>query len=451
MSKMLFVTAALLAPGFAYAGDPSADLSVQVVPAASTQANFTVTWGTTYQTIDGFGASDSGMSGWNEIGIDPKGWDMLYCVNATDPGCSAPGIGLTFLRRQINIGQTPGSQFFYNAQQVANRGGTIWATPWYVNPDPSTYSASAQSEADFISAHASNGVTVYGVTPQNEPVCGCNGGVVWGTGQTIAYIDVLAPKIHALGAKVIAAEDYSYDNAYINAIKGDSTANSLVDIFSWHQYAGAYTSGDTTRHGWETEMSTFNDAFDPSLSYALNNDAQWIWNVIVNGSMHAWHRWYAVTPYNYGNATVNNLGLLGDGNGTYAASDVNPTKRYYVVGNFSRFVRPGWVRIDVSGSLSGIYGVTAFKNPTTGAFAIIAINNSGSDIQNISFSLSGGNISGSITPYVTSGTALGSLGTDGNLSAGSASSNVPSSISVNGNAFTSTVPYGVTTFVGQTR
>jgi hypothetical protein len=121
MSKMLFVTA-LLAPGFAYAGDPSADLSVQVVPAAGTQANFTVTWGTTYQTIDGFGASDAGMSGWNEIGIDPKGWDMLYCVNATDPGCSAPGIGLTFLRRQINIGQTPGSQFFYNAQQVAKGG-----------------------------------------------------------------------------------------------------------------------------------------------------------------------------------------------------------------------------------------------------------------------------------------------------------------------------------------
>jgi glucuronoarabinoxylan endo-1,4-beta-xylanase len=262
---------------------------------------------------------------------------------------------------------------------------------------------------------------------------------------------VLAPKIHALGAKVIAAEQCCGGD-YIDPIKGDGTANGSVDIFSWHQYSGQYSSGDTTRHGWETEMSSFNEAFDPSLNNALNEVTHWIWNVIVNGSMHAWHYWEAVTPYNYGNPpTVNNLGLLGDGNGSYAASDVNPTKRYYVVGNFSRFARPGWVRVNVSGSLSGIYGVTAFKNPTTGAFAIIAINDSGGDIQNISFSLSGANISGSVTPYVTSGTALDSLGTDGNLSAGSASSNVPSSISVNGNAFTSTVPYGVTTFVGQTR
>jgi hypothetical protein len=35
MIKTLFVTAALLAPGFAYAGNPSADLSVQVVPATT--------------------------------------------------------------------------------------------------------------------------------------------------------------------------------------------------------------------------------------------------------------------------------------------------------------------------------------------------------------------------------------------------------------------------------
>jgi hypothetical protein len=78
--------------------------------------------------------------------------------------------------------------------------------------------------------------------------------------------------------------------------------------------------------------------------------------------------------------------------------------------------------MDQAGSLSG---VAAFKNPSDGAFAIIAINKNGSDIQNVSFGFSGANVTGSITPYVTSGTPIGALGSDGNLSAGSASLTFP--------------------------
>src|SRR5262249_3975987 len=105
--------------------------------------------------------------------------------------------------------------------------------------------------------------------------------------------------------------------------------------------------------------------------------------------------------------------------------------------------------IGVSGSLSGIYGVSAFKNPSTGDFAIVVVNSSGSDIADVSFAISGAAISGSVIPYVTSGTAIGAFGSDGNLSAGSTSSNVPTSITPVGNTFTSTVPYGFITFVGR--
>jgi glucuronoarabinoxylan endo-1,4-beta-xylanase len=121
------------------------------------------------------------------------------------------------------------------------------------------------------------------------------------------------------------------------------------------------------------------------------------------------------------------------------------------MGNFSRFVRPGWVRIGVTGSQSGLNGDMAFKNPSTGDFAIVVINSSGSDIPNVSFGIQNATINGNVTPYVTSGTAIGQLGTDGNLSVGSSASGVPTSLSPSGNIFTSTVPYGVTTFVGTTR
>lgn len=145
-----------------------------------------------------------------------------------------------------------------------------------------------------------------------------------------------------------------------------------------------------------------------------------------------------------GNPQGDNLQVLNaDSNGLYGVP-----KRYFAIGNWSRYVRPGWVRIGVSGSLSGLSGVSAFKNPSTGAFAIIAINNSGSDIPNVTFGLAGVTVAGSVTPYVTSGTPVGPLGSDGNLSAGSQASGVPASLPITNGVFTSTVPYGLTTFVG---
>jgi glucuronoarabinoxylan endo-1,4-beta-xylanase len=161
----------------------------------------------------------------------------------------------------------------------------------------------------------------------------------------------------------------------------------------------------------------------------------------VTAVVSAWNYWGLVCGPGCGNA-----GLVGDVGAGFPVSEI--PKRYYAVGNWSRFVRPGWVRIGVSGSLSGISAV-AFTDPISGKFAIIAINNSGSDIQNVTFGVSGANVTGSVTPYITSGTPIGALGSDGNLSAGSASSSVPASLPVSGGVFTSTVPYGVTTFVGQ--
>jgi glucuronoarabinoxylan endo-1,4-beta-xylanase len=108
------------------------------------------------------------------------------------------------------------------------------------------------------------------------------------------------------------------------------------------------------------------------------------------------------------------------------------------------------VRVGVTGSASGIYPV-AFKDPVSGKFAIVVLDYNGSGDSNVTFGIQNATISGNVTPYVTSGTPIGVIGTDGNLSAGSASSGVPSSLVPNAGVFTSTVPYGVTTFVGTAR
>jgi glucuronoarabinoxylan endo-1,4-beta-xylanase len=423
--------------GLAYA-NASASFSVNVIPSGMPPtANFVANFNDVHQTIDGFGAADAFVEG-----IPSATIDSLYCINATDPGCSNPGIGLTLLRQ--SVGETDTQS---NAAAVVARGGKVWETPWEIsNPgDSSTYQASAQNIVNSVSALISAGIPIYAVATQNEPDCGCNGGSVWSASETAAFAAVLGPMVHSLSpsVKLISPEAaFSPDfPGFVSAIEADGIANAQTDIFSFHQYSSIPTTpNDGSRHVWETEMagaSTNDNSYDTSISDAANGVSEWVYDALVTYGVNAWHFWWAWYPDF----------SAGGNNQIYV--DGNITKRYFAYGNWSRYVRPGWVRIGVSGSLSGLYGVAAFRNPSDGAFAIVAINNSGSDIQNVSFGVSGATVTGSVTPYVTSGTPIGALGSDGNLSAGSASSNVPASLPVSGGVFTSTVPYGVTTFLGQ--
>jgi hypothetical protein len=72
----------------------------------------------------------------------------------------------------------------------------------------------------------------------------------------------------------------------------------------------------------------------------------------------------------------------------------------YALGNYSRFVRPGFYRIDVANN--GFTQISAYKNPTNGQFAIVAINASPTPIAQ-TFDLANFTTL-SVTPWVTSAT-----------------------------------------------
>jgi glucuronoarabinoxylan endo-1,4-beta-xylanase len=184
----------ILICGLAYA-DAGASLSVDVVPFGSPpSANFVANFNDVHQTIDGFGAADAFVGG-----IPSATTDSLYCVNSTDPGCSNPGIALTFLRQNLGEADTQS-----NAAAVVARGGKVWETPWGIsNPgDSSTYQASAQNIVNSVSALISAGIPIYAVATQNEPDCGCNSGSVWSASETAAFAAVLGPMVHSLSRPV---------------------------------------------------------------------------------------------------------------------------------------------------------------------------------------------------------------------------------------------------------
>jgi glucuronoarabinoxylan endo-1,4-beta-xylanase len=208
-------------------------------------------------------------------------------------------------------------------------------------------------------------------------------------------------------------------------------ARGYVGIFATHQYGGVSKYQALDKPVWETEQSSF-EAFDPSIANALKVGG-WINEAVTSGNASAWHYWWL------NGINADNEGLIGK------SGDFQLTKRLFALGNFSRFVRPGWVRIGVSGSVANVQ-VTAFKNLASGDFAIVVANSGGATTR--TFSIAGVTAS-AVSTYVTADTPLGAIGTDGNLSLGSVSQQIPTSITMAQGQFTAPIAYGLTTFVGK--
>ena len=223
-----------------------------------------------------------------------------------------------------------------------------------------------------------------------------------------AFIKVLGPKLKALDppVRLLAAEpdvwSHLWDNGdkYGVAIEGDATVSSLVDVLATHDYGSNVAS--TTRPSppasvkhpiWQTEATyTAGAAIGPALDFARS-----IYAGVTSGGTSGWVYWW--TP-----------SFLDGG------STSSPPKRVYTMGNFSKFVRPGYVRVGVTGQPSSLQMV-AFGNPSDNTTVLVVLN-SGSSAVNVSFFVSGAGWPGTVTPYVTSASSNLVAGTAVTASAG---------------------------------
>ena len=131
--------------------------------------------------------------------------------------------------------------------------------------------------------------------------------------------------------------------------------------------------------------------YDPSITDAM----VWAKNIhdfltVANAS--AWMYWnlasYSPIEYNDGLTDYN----------------FNPAKRFFVVGNWSKYVRSGRIRIGATSNPASRIYVTAFKDPSSGNIAIVAVNENSSSTT-LTFSLGGFPTVASVTPTLTSGSA----------------------------------------------
>ncbi len=417
-------------------------------------------WNTVYQTIDGFGASSAWRSTWNTNLAD-----MFFSTNSGtgtsrdgSTNYAFTGIGLSLLRNHIypagstSASDTPSTTETSIMQMAQARGAKVWSAPWtsaagfkdsgvwdggnFVG-NPANYQAYASQLANYVVSMKNQGINLYAISVQNEPDSnhpdpGGYESCIWNEQQIHDFIPYLYNALIASNVgstKIMIPEGQSWQGSshLFSIAMSDSTSN-MVGIIADHNYNTTPPSGipiqlaTSGKPAWETETAILSPSGfnDPSIA----NGMYWAGRIhlfLTVAQASAWHYWWLIS----GNST---------GNQGLADTNDIPAKRMYVLGQFSRFVRPGYERISVNTSGSSLL-VTAFKATNSPNFAIVAINTNSSFDVSQTFSLTNFPAVSAVTPWITSST--NSLA-------------VQTPVTVTGSSFTYTIPaQSVVTFVGQ--
>jgi glucosylceramidase len=292
-------------------------------------------------------------------------------------------------------------------QAIAAAGGklTLFASPWSPpafmkdNNDmlhggklkPAFYQSWANYYVKFIRAYEQDGVPVWGLTVQNEPMAKQK----WESCQYTAEDETnfiknyLGPTLQqeGLADKKIIGWDHNRDliYQYTSTLLNDTAAAKYTWGIGFHWYE-TWTGSEPLYDNVQRVHEAFPDK--PLLftegcngSFDINKLDDWRLGEHYGASM--------INDFNSGAAGWTDWNILLDehggpnhvGNYCFAPVHANTktgeliyTNAYYYIGQFSKFIRPGAKRIISSSNRTQLL-TTAFKN-TNGSIIIIAMNES---------------------------------------------------------------------------
>jgi O-glycosyl hydrolase len=292
-----------------------------------------------------------------------------------------------------------------------DNGGTLCGVPGASCASGDWRQAYANYLTQYASDYAAAGIPLSYVGPENEANIGPGyDSMLLSPTQTADFMPYLGHALAAahLGtarlttkAECCATEGWDYAQQYAAAIEADPAARAATPLFTSHGYTAPPASPLAGWHGpvWETEWSTF-ESWDPAWDDGTDASgltwAQHIYTGLTAANLNAFLYWWgSTTPAENGD----NEGLI-----EIDGSTVIPSGRLWAFAGYSRFVRPGAVRIGASTS-DGSLDLTAFRN-RDGSVAIVALNTATSP-DPVTFTLAGTGIrDGSVaTPYLTDATS----------------------------------------------
>jgi len=185
----------------------------------------------------------------------------------------------------------------------------------------------------------------------------------------------------------------------------DQEAWNAFDIMGVHEYETQkahkwpddVNGGVRDREIWQTEMSGVMYWPEQGPSIDIENGvavARWIQSALTIGEASAWCYWWYGAPY-YQSNDNEGLALIQNNN--------QKAKRYYTYGNYSKYIRPGQIIVNITGidKLPEKVLLTASKDDA-GKVVIVAVNENAS-AQSVQIPIKGGAAPASFKSYVTNG------------------------------------------------
>lgn len=372
------------------------------------------------QTMEGFGAAGAW---WAQ---DVGGWEdekrRLIADLLFDP---AQGIGLSFYR--YNIGGGNGE----NIQDVWRRAETFEVAPgqydwtrdanamWMLhaardrgvehfvvfvnspparmtvsglttgekdgksNLSPEMYAEFSQYMVDIVRhLQDDEDIPVDWLSPINEPQWNWsykNGqeGCHYGPDEVLELTRILLKTLQEnqldVQLSLFESGEWKTADVYIEKLASDPQAWEALPHLSIHSYWS--TRADKERFMkymkknhpdkplWMSEWTEMQEGRDAGMESALIM-ANVIHDDLTIANVTSWQYWIAVSKYQYrdGLIYVNPLG-----------QDVLQTKRLWVMGNYSRFIRPGFVRLETQGGDDALL-VSAYRSADDQRWVVVAVN-----------------------------------------------------------------------------
>jgi glucosylceramidase len=368
----------------------------------------------TFQTIDGFGYTLTGGSADIIQALAPaKRATLLQELFGTQAG----QMGISVLRIGVGATDLDGEAYSYDdvAGDVSLRkfslakaqksliplfkqiksiqpGLKLMATPWsppaWMKDNLATKGGSLASAFEetyarylvkYLQAMAHEGLPIWAMTPQNEPLHpGNNPSLLMTAGQQNNWIkNHLGPAFTQakLNTKIIIYDHNCDKPEYAIEILNDPETRKYVDGSAFHLYNGDISALSTVKKAHPDKALYFTEQWTGSKG-DFAGDFMWhIKNVII-GSLNN----YAQTALEWNLANDPNFGPVTQGGCTECKGaltiskegEITRNQAYYIIGQASRIIPTGSVRIDLQGLTKGLNG-TAVKRPD-GKIALILQN-----------------------------------------------------------------------------
>jgi glucuronoarabinoxylan endo-1,4-beta-xylanase len=206
-----------------------------------------------------------------------------------------------------------------------------------------------------------------------------------------------------VGAKVAAPESLNFNQTMTNALLSNDSAAAKIDIVAGHIYGGGLAkfplAEQKKKEIWMTEfLLNLNTGNTGAAAWNTYSEAAiWTESLKMLGSIHdamsnnwnAYIWWYLHRFYSF----------IGDGEQNTTNGTV--LKRGYAFSHFSKYVRPGFVRIGADVPLSSSLQITAYKKDAQ--TVVVIINPVSSAVSSVQLS---GLSPKSVTSYTTTETAV---------------------------------------------